>query len=52
MIIEFSLHPFREYSYPNQEGRGIPKRKRIKIKGHIDFDLDSWNTALKDSKLV
>ena len=37
---------------PNQEGRGIPKRKTIKIKGDIDFDLDSWNTALKDSNLI
>ena len=39
-------------SYTNQEGRGIPKRRTFKIKGDIDFDLDSWNQALKDSKLL
>ena len=37
---------------PNQEGRGIPKRRTIKIKGEIDFDINSWNQALKDSKII
>ena len=57
-IIGCSYTTFKKYAKlfglwsPNQEGRGIPKRKRIKIKSEIDFDLESWNNALKDSRLV
>jgi hypothetical protein len=57
-IIGCSYTTFKKYAKlyglwnPNQEGRGIPKRKRVRLNSPIDFDLDSWNTALKDSKLV
>ena len=30
----------------------IDERIIEEIKGDIDFDLDSWNQALKDSKLL
>ena len=53
-IVGCSYTTFKKYGLwnPNQEGRGIPKRRTFKIKGDIDFDLDSWNQALKDSKLL
>ena len=56
-IVGCSYTTFKKYAKiyglwkPNQEGRGIPKRKTIKLKSDIDFDLDSWTQALKDSKL-
>ena len=57
-IVGCSYTTFKKYAKlyglwnPNQEGRGIPKRKTIKIKGEIDFDMDRWNQVLKDSKII
>ena len=57
-IVGCSYTTFKKYAKlyglwnPNQEGRGIPKRRNIKIKGEIDFDINIWNQALKDSKII
>tara|TARA_R110000744_G_scaffold172642_1_gene291347 strand:+ start:151 stop:495 length:345 start_codon:yes stop_codon:yes gene_type:complete len=57
-LVGCSYTTFKKYAKlyglwsPNQEGKGIPKRKTIKIKSDIDFDLDKWNKSLKDSNLI
>lgn len=57
-IVGCSYTTFKKYAKlyglwnPNQEGKGIPKRRTIRLKTEIDFDLESWNQSLKDSKLI
>ena len=57
-IVGCSYTTFKKYAKlyglwnPNQEGRGIPKRRTIRLKTEIDFDLESWNQSLKDSNLI
>ena len=56
-IIGCSYTTFKKYAKlyglwnPNQEGRGIPKRKRVRLNSPIDFDLDSWESSLREIKL-
>ena len=55
-IIGCSYTTFKKYAKlynlwtPNQPGRGIPKRKRIRLDSPIEFDLKSWEDALKRRK--
>ena len=55
-IVGCSYDTFKKYAKlydlwePNQCGKGIPKRRRIKLKNPIDFDLESWDKALKEIK--
>ena len=56
-IIGCSYTTFKKYAKlyglwnPNQEGRGIPKRKRVRLNSPIDFDLESWESSLREIKL-
>ena len=57
LISDVSYPTFRKWAKryglwkPNQAGRGIPKRKRIRLDSPIDFDLKSWEDVLKEMKM-
>ena len=36
---------------PNQCGRGIPKRRKLKFNTPIDFDLERWDDAMREINL-
>ena len=47
-VLNVTYTTFKKYSLryglfkPNQEGRGIPKRRNMKVGTKIDFNMDRW----------
>jgi len=56
-VLNVSYTTFKKYSSmyglfkPNQEGKGIPKRRSMKKGTDINFDLDSWINTTREMGL-
>ena len=56
-VLNVTYTTFKKYAKrydlfkPNQEGRGIPKRRSMKKGTDINFDLDSWINTTREMGL-